>query len=430
MPQVLAANTVPGASYWLDASALGGGGGDALFAILSMPRLAPDTTDSFTPMVLRGATPTFTFTAPKDLTIKNAVIFDVVQGIEGLGIDTNGNVANYLVITSISVAGTGPNAGSEFVSGGYFPMGGFSVHSTVFAPTFDIALAAGDVLSITLQSVQTDFTLPLALILTYEDGLAGDDPTYFIGIAADLPTLFNVAPGNSATSVITVTGTPTAPGNSITILGEYGSFGIGVEGGTVESIGGTLIGANGGGAPGANSWDTTLVGVTNIRDGILAALSDADNNWTPGYTFAALNADAITMTRDAEGTIGNADRLLVSGANLTITQPTGGTSPERSQALAAAPAALVIDHIVTGPFGSGGVNFYPAIGFYAFPSLVTGVDVNGVPVDVGAYQLEQGISYPTQVPVQFDVPAAGVVTLRARTPMGAALLVGVTGKLA
>lgn len=424
---VYATTSVPGQGFFLDAAALGGGGGDALLTILNRPRLVPNSTDGFTPMLLAGATPTLTFTAPKNMLLRNIIFFDALRGIEGVGVTTQANVSNNVVMTSLSVAGTGPNAGTQFLAGGYYPLGQFSIYGVVQAPTLDIAMAAGDVLSMTLAGVAVDVSMPLAIAIAYDDGLSGDDPTYFLGIDAALPGIFLIAPGAAATTLITVVGTPTAPGNRITIQGDYGSFGSGVEGGVIDPIGGSLFGSAGGGASGTNTWNSNTAGITPIRDAILAALQDGGNKWASTYTFSASGAAAITGTRSAEGTIGNADTVNSLGANLTVTGPTGGTSPVATKNLAAAPVDLTLNQIVTTPYGQSTL-FYPALQFYAFPSLITSVAVAAAPAAVGAFQLMQGLSTSTQATVEFDVDAGQVVTLSARSPAGYAAMVGASGK--
>lgn len=422
---VLGTTAVPGAGSWVDAASIVGGGGGELYTILARQRLAPTFGDSTVLTVNQGGTLTLTFTAPKALTLKN-LVFLPTQVLSG---DVDNQYVDFSTLCLLErlevTAGTGPNVGSSFVEGGGFPLGGFALQNVVYAPTFDIALDEGDTIEMDVTYAIPNGQAALDVFFTFVDGQTDDDPSYFLSHAAP-STGVAVLPGDAATGLITVTGTPTSPGNTITVQSAYGGlFGL------AANIGGVLTGASGGGASGANTWDTDVVGIENIRDEILAALQDGANNWDGEYTFAAVDTDQISVTRVLAGAIGNGDLFARSGANLTVSGASlaSGTSPAASLSLAASTLDLTATHVVCALANVGSVATPPTL-FFPLPPVVTGVTVGGTPVDALPSLLPTGPNQVLQAPASFTITAAAAVVVQVRAPAGALVYPGIVGKAA
>lgn len=412
MSLVLSASAIPGDSNWVDASTILSGGSGALEIILARPRLAPTTSNSYINSITPGGTTkTLSFTAPVDLTIMNALFWPIAI--------TNGAVDNFTLnqaplfsMGRIEVmSGTGPNVGESFISGVGIPAGCYAPENVTKTPSFNIQMDAGDVLEIDLIFIGGSTFGVYSIELTYDTGLSAEDPTYFIGGTVAPLAVATLSPDAAATGTITITGTPTTAGDTITIQGPFADFGD-----VSTGVGGTLTGNAGG--VGANTWDTDTVGITAIRDEILANLELGSNHWDGDYTFAASGIDAITVTRAQAGAIGNADILQEVGANITVSGAflTGGTSP----IVATTIAEPDYDLTVTSVFGINpvGATFNPPTLYNAISGYLTSITVNGIAAEFGPVTLIPPSTLSNQWECSFNVDAGDTIVVNGRSPYG------------
>jgi hypothetical protein len=421
MTLVLSANAIPGSSTWVDSATLIGGGGGELETILARPRLAPDTDNSYVNSIYPASTAkTLTFTAPVDLTIKNALFWPVA--ISNGAVDNfQLNFAAFFSFSRIEVvSGTGPNVGESFISGFGIPCGCYTPENVTKTPEFNIQMDAGDVLEIDLYFIGGTTYGIYSIELTYDTGLSADDTTYFVGGTALPLAVATLAPSVAATGTITITGTPTAPGNTITISGPFDEFGN-----VSSGVGGTLTGNAGG--VGANTWDTDTVGIENIRDEILANLQSGSNNWDGAYTFAAQSTNAIVVTRVPVGAVGNADIFLKSGANISVSSSmlTGGTSPIVPTTM----ATPDVDLTITSVFGLNpvGATFNPPVQYNANQGYFTSITVNAVAVEFGPVTLQPSNAYSSIWECSFDADAGDTIVVNGRAPGGILLYFAMAG---
>ena len=300
-------------------------------AILSKPRLSETFAAGETSIAKAFlgdfgslvTTKTFTFTAPVDMTLRNWVFPATIASTDsGTGAIIRYINTSYLMyIDSIVVAGTGPDvAGSPYLLGDGLPAGMFSMANVLTAPLFNLRLAAGDTVTLEAFVVNNQGTaqVPYECFMTYDVGIdTSVKPTYFVGSAGEAAPGWSplVAATPEAGGTITVTAATFADGERIRIVNDYEGFSFDEPSG----VGGTLTGSSGGGGTGTNTFDSDIIGVTLLRDAILAALQDGGNAWTGQYTFAALSTNAITVLRDGTaGLIGNTDEFTTNSGSISL----------------------------------------------------------------------------------------------------------------
>lgn len=321
------ANLQSGGVAWSDATSVR----TAEAAVLSMPHLtetyAAGETRIFFQQTPPTLTKTLTFTAPKDLTLRNLVFLPTYHLTNPEGVIIALYDQSYmLTFNDVVVAGTGPDVGSYLIGSG-LPGGLFSLRNLLIAPAFNLRLAAGDTVSIDVYAFNLTGSRanPYNVIFTYDEGIdTSVKPSYFVGPVGGTATagLFSIPAATQATGTIQVTSASIGAGESLTIRNDFSQY----QGPYTSSAGGTLTGQSGGGASGANTFDSDITGITPIRDAILAALQDGSNAWAdePWYTFASSGADSIIVTRILEGLLGNTDEFTTTSGSLSLT-PSGDT---------------------------------------------------------------------------------------------------------
>lgn len=142
--------------------------------------------------------------------------------------------------------------------------------------------------------------------------MAGEN--FFQKVRGWIGTIFQIGatePGNQATATVTVTASPIAPGDTITINGTL------------------LTAVAGARTPGSDDFDGSLGTPDLIAAEIAAAINDGANSFT-GIASAAAATSVVTLTADATnfpGTAGNAVTLATTSGNITVSGATfaGGT---------------------------------------------------------------------------------------------------------
>lgn len=345
------------------------------------------------PVVSGAAAKTVVFTAPIDMTLKNLIFEQTLIGSTGTIFQT----ANLVMISTMVVAGSGPDVGSI--------IDGFGIHGAVFAstnigdaPELNIRLAAGDTITMDFWNLSGEDSVNYSCSFTYVPGLGATPPKRFIGapVAPGAFGFFSTA-SVAATGSLTVVTAPLAAGDTVILENGF------LNGFDETFVGGTLTGVAGARTPGSNDFDATTPGtVTAMRDEILAALSDPANQWDAGWTFAASGVDSIDITRKTAGAIGNSDMLSASttpagGITVSGSLLTGGVSPIDSVAMATPTVAMTLEKVYIS-------SFFPAT---QTPPLLITVPPEFVNIEINADPAIAGVG-PVQMPN--DSARVGVVT--------------------
>lgn len=408
-----------GEASWLDSASILGGGGSLLDTILSRARINPDVSNTYINLLSSASTSkTLTFTAPKDITIKN--ILCVPQFV-----DQSGNIAKVynsngqVFIQRIEVtAGTGPHVGESFISGFGVPSLLFTPQNTVFMPELNWQLAEGDTLEIDITVLQLGVNILLYNIaLTYEDTLLSDtDPLYFVASPEQpISSEGTIAPQAPATGSITITGTPSVPGDTITLTGYY------IENGFIQSVGGVLTGASGG--AGAQEWDTDITGIENIRDEILSKLQGGSGPWDDYWIFSAVDTDQISIISRSDGPIGNISTLAESSGVITVSGATltGGTTIPSTLTLEQPTYDLTISRVcLTLPVGA---SLTPNIPLYVTNTNMNDLTVDGTSVGLGSIEILPTNDVATIITADFPVDAGSDIELTIQTSASAGTIV-------
>lgn len=312
---------------------------------------------------------TAVFTAPEDCTVRNLVFTPTVADSSGNFVLISEN-AFKLIIGTVTIAGTGPDAGSR-IEGFGIPCGLFTLPNLLRAPRLNWKLDAGDTITLTFHFIGGGSRgVPYHAGFTYDPGQDNNDPpAQFIG-STTAPGAAAAIPTTASTGTITVTASPTTPGDQITLQGW---------GGPTTTAGGVLTGSAGGGGSGTNTWDTNVTGVTNIRDAILAALQDNSNDFAAFYTFASSGIDAIDVTRQFTGPIGNLDEFTTTSGSLSLTGSgnlTGGAGGTANIAFQAPSAPVTVEAVYVQSVSNG---IFPTVILASFPSAFEALNIGGSP---------------------------------------------------
>ena len=363
-----------GPRSWVDSSLVTTGAE----AILNRPYLSETLTTSDATLIPLAASATIArtivFTAPADCTIRNLIFSPANFNTAG----------NYVVfyesiyqcfLGKITIAGSGPDVGT-WVDGFGVPGGLFALPNLLRAPKLNYRLAAGDTISFTVYYLGGQSTPPSSPPLSYNASLTYDlgqdnsvQPAYFIGGPA-APGAAAAVSSTAATGTIQITATPTSPGDYISL--------VGFEDGATTKSGGVLNGSAGGGGAGTNSWDTNTVGITAIRDAILAAFQDGTNDFGD-YAFAAVSTDQISVTRNAGGSFGNFDTFVTNSASISLSGSgtlSGGLAGTANIPLVAPAVGVTLEKVVVQQ-GSSGV--LPTAILNTVPPEFVALNVGGSP---------------------------------------------------
>lgn len=321
------------------------------------------------PLAATSVARTAVFTAPEDCTVRNLVFSPTVADSSGNFVLITEN-AYRLLIGTVTIAGTGPDVGSR-IEGFGIPCGMFTLPNLLRAPRLNWKLNAGDTITLTFHFFGGGTRgVPYHAGFTYDPGHDNtDQPAQFIGSTA-APGAAATITTTASTGTITVTASPTTPGDQITLRGW---------GGPVTTAGGVLSGSAGGGGTGTNTWDTNVTGVTNIRDAILNALQDGGNDFASFYTFSASGIDSIDVARQSGGALGNLDEFTTTSGSLSLSGSgtlTGGAGGTANIVFQAPSVPITVEAVYVQSISNG---IFPTVILASFPSAFGALNIGGSP---------------------------------------------------
>lgn len=378
----------------------------------TLPTLSVETNMTPIPTALAIPVHTLVFTAPEDMTVKYLVFNPALKSQVGVVTNLSRTLANAAFQYGIGgwiIAGTGPDVGSVIDGAGAVPGHLFAACNIGNAPELNIRMAAGDTLTLDIYSGNQFNQLAYQVELLYQTGLdMAVKPKRFIAPpAVAIDVLTGLAP---AVGAIQVLAAPLAAGDNVVLNNIIGSSPFTTSAAAPITYGGQLTGIAGPRTPGNNDFDATTVGITPMRDEILAALSDPFNQWAAHWTFLASGVDSITVQRNQSGPFGNTDRLVsttVPPGNLVDSGPTlgGGTSGAALYALSTPSVPMTIERLV-GSIAMPGVYDTPAGQMLTSTPYIVDLLVNAAPSGSSPVQFPAD---PTMfASLEFPVPLIAV----------------------